>query len=229
MWVTVECFPDDSTWNPVEDGSEFISEFIATADLEDEVLLVSNSRDPRIRKRLRRRLPSRVALPKYLQASFGFYSSPALLYYSSLLSLIGGGEMQITFRDLFTLRVVEAERDVIEETFGTSNEFDLEDEGCILHVKPGEPRNFSVELLASMSLLRFDLSQLTDTKNEVELLTLDNAEAQCIRLFQCKCEAFISNSICIVERHFYGCRFRDVSMRDHASMLPLVSQVYECC
>ena len=213
-----------------DDEAAFLSAFEDTADLDAESQLIDSIGHAALLRKIKKPLPCRTSLPFYIAHLSYLPTTRRSLYYSSLLAFIGTGEMRIVFRDVFTHRAIMAESAFFAQSVGHvpyDRKTALES-GAVVMAARGEKRSFSSQLYTSMTDLKMDVKRLHDHDVEIMIVTTADGRAAGFRLFICRCDHFITNSLLMCETHYLHCKgFNHSRFSYQADMLPLVERVHE--
>ena len=213
-----------------DDEAAFLSEFEDTADLDSETQLIASIDRAALSRKLKKRLPCRSSLPHYITQLSSIPATRRALCYSSLLAFFGTGEVCIVFRDLLTHRAIMAESAFFSQSIGHvpyDRKTALES-GVVVMAARGEKRTFGSQLYMSMIGLKMDVKRLHDPDVEIMIVTTDGQrEAAGFRLFICRCDHFISNSLLLCETHYLQCQgFNHSHYTYQANMMPLVERIH---
>lgn len=209
-----------------ESDALFLREFFRVVDLEDECASIDSLSRRQLKHQLSTSLPTRVTLPEYLAEVPFVQPTFNARVYSSLLAFVAVGEMQLSFYDVFGCRVVRAETAFFAETIGCApmTRQEAVESGVVFIANQGEERELHELLLSSMQALQFDTKRLFDPRVSIMIVTLDGVHAAGLRLFQCRCRSFISNSLLLCRAHYHECLFRGHSVTgSQAELLPRIS------
>lgn len=223
-------------WHVSERRPDFMSAFRdLDLDLEFECKPVSNSRAPEVRAAVRQLLPIRAAMPKYHQNVLPAYRS--VRYYSSLFTYLELSDVDIKFRNVFALRVMQVEDQVFKVTGGFAPRTLEQCKGhdMALLVPKGKERVFTRLHYWAFVSLKWDIASLHYSGNELALVLKAGGMPAGLRLLRCTgCYQFISNSVRLMESHHFVCpnqsSFNDISA--HCELLPLFERghdQHDCC